>query len=85
MDQQELKNKVIQLLCEVAPDLEGTITKTDVDLRRFYDLDSVDFLAFVVKLHDEFHIEIPETDYSHLHTIDKATNYLLLILKKPDS
>ncbi|MCC6715974.1 MAG: acyl carrier protein, partial [Gammaproteobacteria bacterium] len=42
------------------------------------DLDSMDFLHFVVALHDRLGIDIPESDYPHLTTIDAIVAYLQL-------
>ena len=36
----------------------------------------MDFLNFVLALHDRLGVDIPETDYSHLFTLDEAVAYL---------
>lgn len=40
------------------------------------DIDSMDFLNFVIGLHKELKVEIPEADYPKLATLDGCVNYL---------
>lgn len=39
------------------------------------DIDSMDFLDFVA-LHKEFHLEVPESDYPQLVSVDGCVGYL---------
>lgn len=45
-------------------------------LREQLDLDSMDALNFVVALHGALGVEIPETDYPKLVTLDACVEYL---------
>lgn len=72
----ELRAKVLSLLSEVAPEADPAAIKTDVSLRDQLDIDSMDFLSFVIGLHHTFRIEIPETDYPQLMTVDGCVAYL---------
>lgn len=45
-------------------------------LRDQVDLDSMDWLQFLIGLHAEFGIDIPESDYSKLRTLDDLLDYL---------
>jgi acyl carrier protein len=36
----------------------------------------MDFLNFMVALHDELHVDIPESDYPKLRTLDDCVSYL---------
>jgi acyl carrier protein len=47
-----------------------------VPLRDQLDMDSMDFLNFVIGLHGELNVEIPETDYRELSTLDGCVAYL---------
>ena len=79
MDTQVAKDIVLKALYEVAPDLEGVEVKSDADLRRFYDIDSVDYLSFIIQLHKQTGRDIPEADYPKLTSIDRAVAYLAQI------
>ena len=40
------------------------------------DLDSMNFLTFVVALHERLGVDVPEADYPRLSTLDSAVTYL---------
>jgi acyl carrier protein len=46
------------------------------DLRETLDIDSMDFLNFVIAINRRLGIEIPELDYPQLATLDGAVAYL---------
>ena len=72
----EIRRTVLRLLGEIAPEADLSAVKPDLSLRDQLDIDSMDFLNFVVALHKEFQIDIPETDYPELATIDGCVRYL---------
>ncbi|MCU0805226.1 MAG: acyl carrier protein [Burkholderiales bacterium] len=76
MTNEEIKAKVIGILASVVPELEPAELAADKSLRDQLDIDSVDFLNFVVGLSKTFGIEIAETDYRHLYTLDACVAYL---------
>jgi len=41
------------------------------------DLDSMDFLNFMIGLHERTGIEIPELDYPQLATVERCAAYLV--------
>lgn len=46
------------------------------DLREALDIDSMDFLNFIIAVHRRLGVEIPELDYPKLRTLDGAIGYL---------
>ncbi|HQR12916.1 MAG TPA: acyl carrier protein [Nitrospira sp.] len=60
---------LLRLLGEIAPEADLATLNPDVSFRDQLDLDSMDFLNFVVSLHRAFHIEIPESDYPKYTTL----------------
>ena len=46
------------------------------DLRDALDLDSMDFLNFVIALHGSLGVDVPEGDYVKLATLNGAVDYL---------
>ncbi len=69
-DEDATRSLVLRHLGEIAPEADLTSLRPDVSFRDQLDLDSMDFLNFVVALHKEFHIEIPETDYPKYMTLN---------------
>ena len=46
------------------------------------DIDSFDFLNFLIALDERLRVEIPEADYGKLNTLDGMVRYLLAKLPK---
>ena len=69
-DEREMRSLVLRLLGEIAPEADTASLRPDVSFRDQLDLDSMDFLNFVVALHKEFHVEIPEADYPKYMTLN---------------
>jgi acyl carrier protein len=44
--------------------------------RQEFDLDSMDFLNFVIGLHTALGVDVPEADYGKLGTLNAAIDYL---------
>ena len=74
--QDELKQTVLRLLGEIAPEADLTAVNPKVSFRDQLDIDSIDFLNFIVALHKQFQIEVPESDYPELATIEGCVRYL---------
>jgi len=68
--------RVLDALVRVAPEIDRATVRPEVSLRDEYDLDSMDFLNFVIGLHDAFGVDIPEADYSQLATLAGCVRYL---------
>jgi acyl carrier protein len=63
-------------ISEIAPEVEPDQIKPDLSLRDQLDLDSMDFLNFMIGVHKELHVEIPEADYPKLGTLNGCIEYL---------
>lgn len=76
MTTDDLKNVIVDALTRIAPEIDPASLQSAVNFRDQLDLDSMDFLNFVLALHDRLGIEIPEVDYPRLYTLDGAVAYL---------
>ena len=76
MTQTEAKALICEVLGSIAPEADFTALSGKEDLREALDLDSMDFMNFVVALHEQTGIDIPEADYAKLRTLDNAIAYL---------
>jgi acyl carrier protein len=76
MTDDELRQAFLDVLCEIAPEVDPAAVPADKDLREELDLDSMDFLNVLVALHERLGIEIPEADASQLVTLDSGIAYL---------
>ena len=76
MNRAELRAVFFGELRRIAPELEEAELKSDRPLREQVDLDSMDWLNFLVALHERLGVDIPEADYARLVTLDQALDYL---------
>jgi acyl carrier protein len=76
MSKEEIANLVRSALMGVAPEAEDQPLDPDADFRDQMDLDSMDFLNFVIALHEATRIDIPERDYPQLASLNGCIAYL---------
>lgn len=76
MTPDDIKRVVIDALTRIAPEVDAASIASDASFRDQFDLDSMDFLNFVLALHDRLGVDIPEGDYPRLYTLDGAVAYL---------
>jgi len=71
-----MKETIFRLLKQIAPEADpGALQPTD-NIREELDIDSIDWLNFIVSLNEELGVEIPESDYDQLLTLEGLTGYL---------
>ncbi|MGB7540431.1 MAG: phosphopantetheine-binding protein [Burkholderiales bacterium] len=76
MNEQEIRTQVFAVLKSIAPEIEAGELLADRPLRNQVDLDSMDWLNFLVGMHEKLHVDIPEADYARLVTLDNLFAYL---------
>lgn len=76
MKRQQVMANVMATLRSVAPEVNENELVADQPLRDQVDLDSMDWLNFLIGLHEKLKIEIPESDYARLRTLDDLLDYL---------
>jgi acyl carrier protein len=76
MNQAEIRATVLAELKRIAPEIEDGELVAAKPLREQVDLDSMDWLNFLVALHERLKVEIPESDYARLGTLDQVVDYL---------
>jgi len=76
MTREEVRNAVVKALTSVAPEIEPSSLSPDEPFRQEFDLDSMDFLNFVIAVHTSLNVDVPEADYPKLATLNGAVDYL---------
>jgi acyl carrier protein len=76
MEKDAIRNTVLAELRRIAPEVEEGELRPDRLLRDQVDLDSMDWLNFLVALHERLKVEIPESDYARLGTLNQVVDYL---------
>ena len=82
LNETQLKETVLRVLSGIAPEIDIDSLDATKDLRDQIDIDSVDFLNFVIGLHKELGVDIPDADVSKLVTLNGCVGYLLAGMEK---
>lgn len=80
MSETEIRQVIFENLRRIAPETDPRQVGPDENLREALDIDSFDFLNFLIGLHERLGIEIPEADYGRLTTMSALVQYLSLKL-----
>ncbi|MGE0357774.1 MAG: acyl carrier protein [Burkholderiales bacterium] len=83
MSPDDLRPRVLAELLKIAPELDEGELRPGEPLRDQVDLDSMDWLNFLIALHARFGVEIPESDYAGLDTLERICAYLAARIPKP--
>ena len=81
MNDEALRDTCLAILQSIAPEVEPGDIRSDRALRTQVDLDSMDWLNFLVAVHEKLQVEIPEADYAKLVTMDDVVAYVSARLK----
>jgi acyl carrier protein len=76
MTREEIRALVLGALGGVAPEIDTATIDARVSLREQCDLDSVDYLNFLVAVHAATGVDIPEADYAKLEKLDDVVEYV---------
>lgn len=74
--QQNIKKIILEAIQEVAPEIEQDDIDMDEDIREECDLDSMDFLNYLIALKKSTGVSIAEGDYTQVNTFNKMLTYL---------
>lgn len=72
----EIRNEIIDILSEIAPDEDLSDLNDEQSFREQIELDSMDFLDIVMELRKRHRIQIPEEDYGQLASMASTVSYL---------
>ncbi len=76
MNEDAITAIVHRALEKVAPELEGIEIDPAKTFRDQFDIDSMDFLNFVIAIHQDTGLDIPEADYPQLASLRGCLRYL---------
>jgi acyl carrier protein len=76
MTEPEIRQAIFEALRKIAPEADFERLGPNENLREALDIDSFDFLNFLIGLHQRLGVEIPEADYGKLTTLSDLIRYL---------
>ncbi len=76
MNDAELRSTVLAALLSIAPEVDTALLRDNRPLRLQVDLDSMDWLNFLIGLSQRVRVDIAESDYGQLVTLKDLLAYL---------
>lgn len=83
MDTSEIRNAVTATIESIAPECAGKPLEPGRPLRGQVELDSLDWLNVVAALHERLGVDIPESDYGRISTLDDIVAYVEARRREP--
>ncbi len=77
MTENQIKDTVFTALKDVAPEADPSSIDPDENIQDELDIDSIDYLNFMMGLHEKTGVDVPERDYAKLATVNSAVSYLV--------
>jgi len=74
--QEQIRTAVLAIVKRLAPEIDPAKIIADKPLRTQIDLDSMDWLNVLATIHEKLGVDIPETDYGKVQTLDSIVAYL---------
>ena len=79
----ELRDAVLSSLGQVAPEADPATLDPGPPIADQLEIDSMDFLDFMVALSERTGVEVPERDYAQLASVDGCVAYLAARTQSP--
>ena len=76
MREEELRRQLIALIEDIAPEADLSSFPIDKNYQEHFGLDSMDLLTIVERIAEETSVEVPETDYEKILTLEGLTAYV---------
>lgn len=79
MTREDIFDALLDIVSEIAPDEDWSQLGRDESLRG--KLESMDFLDVVMEIRKRYGVDVPESDYAKLGTLNSCVDYLEPMLK----
>jgi acyl carrier protein len=76
MTPEQIREAVVRIIGEVAPELEPEQFRPDLPWRDQIDIDSIDFLNVLLGIERELSVTINEAEYPKIRTLNELIDYI---------
>ena len=76
MTENEVRERIFEILHRIAPEADLNRLDPNENIREALDIDSFDFLNALVAVNEKFGVNIPESDYRQVATLNGIVAYL---------
>jgi acyl carrier protein len=77
MTNEQARNLIFDVLADIAPEVDRTSVDDSLDLTEQLDLDSMDYLTWMIGISEKTGVDIPQREVANFMTIDGAVSYLV--------
>lgn len=77
MTPEDVRTTIAAVLHRIAPEVELDSVDPNEDLREQIDIDSMDFLNALIAIGEQTGVEVPESDYDQVDTLDRLVEYIV--------
>jgi len=75
MNKEDIKKTIIKEIVNIAPDIEEDEIEENENIQESLEIDSFDFLKILTALNEDLGVEVPESDYDKVKTVNKMAEY----------
>lgn len=75
MTPEQLQSELLAAISEIAPETDLATIDAARSLRQQVDLDSADWLNFLVAVHERIGVDIPDAEAARLRTLQQLVDY----------
>ena len=75
MTRDDIRRALLQALTTIAPEVDAEVLEASKPLRRQVDLDSADWLNFLVEVHELLGVEISDAEAAKLSTLEMLIDH----------
>lgn len=72
----QIKAIIFDILGSIAPEADFEVLNPTDNVQETLDIDSFDFLNFLIGLNESLDVDIPESDYHKLASLNHIINYV---------
>ncbi|MCA9988005.1 MAG: hypothetical protein KDE09_19500 [Anaerolineales bacterium] len=73
----QIQTTLLDVLSNLAPEKDLSLYESNTGIQEALDIDSFDYLNFLIELESLYGVAVPEADYDQLVTLDDVVDYLL--------
>ena len=77
MSRDELKEEIIKQILIIAPEIEEDEIEDDENIQTSLEIDSFDFLKILTALNESLGVEVPESDYAKVLSLNAMVEYFM--------
>lgn len=76
MNPRKVRELLVDIIADVAPEIDLTDATGDEHLQETYGLDSMDLLSILTEIAERAGVDVPESDYDQVTTLNALTSYV---------